>query len=451
MPLSDLLNVLLDDARRPAIFWQIVALALCVAVGWGLARLIHRSLLKDRPHAAGLIGVGLGSFNRVLGPLLIVGLLALTKVVLAQYQGVSLLVVALPLFMSLAVIRTFFYLLRRAFARRGQVGAALQTFEKVFAFAVWIIVALHLTGVLPDVINTLEHTVLPIGKNKVSVADLLQGAISIVVLMMLALWGGAALEERLMGFERMHSSLRVAMARVGRAALILVAVLFSLSLAGLDLTVLSVFGGALGVGLGLGMQRIASNYVSGFIILFERSLSIGDPITLDKYSGKVARINTRYTVLRGSDGTQTLLPNEMLITGVVLNQSGTNRNVRAITKLVVSYDSDLSVVMPLLEQQPKGVARVLETPAPNVLLNAFVADGYELEVGFWLGDPENGQGGPISEVNRKIYALVQSGAIKLGHPSMDTRLLDAHITKVVGRTPQEEGRDNIGAGANLGK
>jgi len=451
MPLSDLLSVLLDDARRPAIFWQIVALVLCVAVGWGLARLIHRSLLKDRPHAAGLIGVGLGSFNRVLGPLLIVGLLALTKTVLAQYQGVSLLVVALPLFMSLAVIRTFFYLLRRAFARRGQVGAALQTFEKVFAFAVWIIVALHLTGVLPDVIDTLEHTVLPIGKNKVSVADLLQGAISIVVLMMLALWGGAALEERLMGFERMHSSLRVAMARVGRAALILVAVLFSLSLAGLDLTVLSVFGGALGVGLGLGMQRIASNYVSGFIILFERSLSIGDPITLDKYSGKVARINTRYTVLRSSDGTQTLLPNEMLITGVVLNQSVTNRNVRAVTKLVVSYDSDLSVVMPLLEEQPKGVARVLETPAPNVLLNAFVADGYELEVGFWLGDPENGQGGPISEVNRNIYALVQSGAIKLGHPSMDTRLLDAHITKVVGRTPQEEGRDNIGAGANLGK
>jgi len=451
MPLSDLLNVLLDDARRPAIAWQIVALVLCVAVGWGLARLIHRSLLKDRTQTGGLISVGLGSFSRVLWPLLTVGLLALAKTVLEQYQGVSLLRVALPLFMSLAVIRTFFYLLRRAFARRGQLGAALQTFEKVFAFLVWIVVAMHLTGILPDVMRALENTVLPVGKNKISIADLLQGAISIVVLMMLALWAGAALEERLMGFERMHSSLRVAMARVGRAALILVAVLFSLSLAGLDLTVLSVFGGALGVGLGLGMQRIASNYVSGFIILFERSLSIGDPITLDKYSGKVARINTRYTVLRGSDGTQTLLPNEMLITGVVLNQSGTNRNVRAVTKLVVSYDSNLSVVMPLLEAQPLGVARVLETPAPNVLLNAFVADGYELEVGFWLGDPENGQGGPISEVNRKIYALVQSGAIKLGHPSMDTRLLDAHITKVMGRTPQEEGRDKTGTGANLGK
>lgn len=435
MPLSDLLGDLFADFRNPAILWQALAIVACVAVGWGLARLIHGSLLKDRGQQGGLISVGLGSFGRVLGPLLIVGLLALVKVVMAQYYSVHLLRVALPLFMSLAVIRTFFYLLRRAFARRGQLGAALQTFERVFAFVAWVIVALHLTGVLPDVIHALERTVLPIGKNKVSIADLLQGAISIVVLMMLALWAGAALEERLMGFQRMHTSLRVAMARVGRAALILVALLFSLSLAGLDLTVLSVFGGALGVGLGLGMQRIASNYVSGFIILFERSLTIGDPITLDKYSGKVSHINTRYTVLRSADGTQTLLPNEMLITGVVMNQSGTNRNVRAVTKLVVSYDSDLSVVMPLLEQLPKDVPRVLEAPAPNVLLNAFAADGYELEVGFWLGDPENGQGGPISEVNRKIYALVQAGTIKLGHPAMDTRLLDAHITSVVARTP----------------
>lgn len=440
MPLSDLLDDLLADFRNPAILWQVLVIIGSVVVGWGLAWLIHRSLLKNRTPRSGLMGVGLGSFGRVLGPLLIFGLLALSKTVMQSYYSVHLLRVALPLAMSLAVIRTFFYLLRRAFARRQQLGAALKTFEKVFALVAWVIVALHLTGVLPDVIHALEHTVLPIGKNKVSIADLLQGAVSIVVLMMLALWAGAALEERMMGFERMHSSLRVALARVGRAALILVALLFSLSLAGLDLTVLSVFGGALGVGLGLGMQRIASNYVSGFIILFERSLSIGDPITLDKYSGKVARINTRYTVLRSADGTQTLLPNEMLITGVVLNQSGTNRNVRAITKLVVSYDSKLSEIMPLLEQLPKDVARVLEAPAPNVLLNAFAADGYELEVGFWLGDPENGQSGPISAVNRKIYDLVQAGVIKLGHPSMDTRLLDAHITSIVARTPHAQGQ-----------
>ncbi|MCC2957136.1 mechanosensitive ion channel [Massilia sp. IC2-477] len=436
MPLQQLLADLFGDIRQPAILWQALAIVLCVAVGWGLARLMHRSwLASHQEQQRGLIGLGMASFSRVLPPLLILGLLVTTRAVLDNYQSVHLLDVAVPLASSFAVIRTFFYLLRRVFARRGQLGEALQTFEKIFALIVWLGVALHITGVLPEVIRFFDRTVLPVGKHKIVLADLVEGIVSIVVLMMLALWAGAALEERLMKVDRMHSSIKVVLARMSRAVLILVAVLFSLSLAGLDLTVLSVFGGALGVGLGLGMQRIASNYVSGFIILLERSLTIGDPITLDKYSGKVARINTRYTVLRGTDGTQTLLPNEMLITGVVLNQSSTNRNVRAITKLTVSYDSDLSVIMPLLESLPRGVPRVLDDPAPNVLLNAFAADGYELEVGFWLGDPENGQGGPISDVNKKIHALVQSGEIKLGHPSMDTRLLDAHITSLVARTP----------------
>lgn len=434
MPLQQLLADLLGDIPKPAILWQALAIVLCVAAGWGLGRLIHRSWLQNHQHT-GLIGLGMGSFGRVLSPLLMVGFLLITRAAMADHQSVHLLDVAVPLATSLAVIRTFFYLLRRVFARRGQLGEALQTFEKIFALIVWLGVALHITGVLPDVIRLFERNYLPIGKYRLKLSDLVEGVVSIVVLMMLALWAGAALEERLMRVDRMHSSLKVVLARMSRAVLILVAVLFSLSLAGLDLTVLSVFGGALGVGLGLGMQRIASNYVSGFIILLERSLTIGDPVTIDKYSGRVVRINTRYTVLRGADGTQTLLPNEMLITGVVQNQSTFNRNVRATTKLTVSYDSDLSIVMPLLEAQLRGVARVLEEPAPNVLLNAFAADGYELEVGFWLGDPENGQGGPISDVNKKIYALVQAGTVKLGFPSMDTRLLDAHITSVVARTP----------------
>ncbi|MFC0253249.1 mechanosensitive ion channel family protein [Massilia consociata] len=434
MPLQQLLADLLGDINKPAILWQALAIVLCVASGWSLARLMHRSWLENREHT-GLIGLGMGSFSRVLPPLLILALLAITRAVMARYHSVHLLDIAVPLAASLAVIRTVLYLLRRVFARHGPLGEALKTFEKMFALVVWLGVALHITGVLPDVMHVFETTELTIGKHKPSLADLVEGIVSIVVLMMLALWAGAALEERLMNVERMHTSIRVVLARMSRAVLILVAVLFSLSLAGLDLTVLSVFGGALGVGLGLGMQRIASNYVSGFIILLERSLTIGDPITLDKYSGRVARINTRYTVLRGSDGTQTLLPNEMLITGVVLNQSATNRNVRATTKLTVSYDSDLTRVLPLLEAQPKGVPRVLEEPAPNVLLNAFTADGYEIEVGFWLGDPEKGLGGPVSDVNQKIYALVRSGEIKLGHPAMDMRRLDAHIASVVARTP----------------
>jgi small-conductance mechanosensitive channel len=431
MPLSDLLSDLLGDLRDPGLLWQAGAILACVVAGWGLARLIRGAYLHQRNGEGGVLRVGVESFARVLSPLLIVGLLALAKLVLARYHHVNLLRVAMPIFASLAVIRLAFYLLRRVFARRGPVGAAILTFEKIFALAVWLAVALYITGLWPDVFQYLDENTLPLGRHKVSLATILQAVVSVVVLLMLALWAGTALEERLMGVQGIHSSLRVVMARMSRAVLILVSVLVSLSLVGIDLTVLSVFGGALGVGLGLGMQKIASNYVSGFVILLERSLAIGDMISVDKFSGKVTNINTRYTVLQGLDGVETVLPNEMLISGPVQNQSLSHRHVRVATQVTVAFDSDLDVVMPLLERLPAGVPRVLAEPRPGVSLNKFATDGYELELGVWIADPENGRGGVVADLNKRIYALVKAGEIKLAQPPIDPRLLQAHIAAVV--------------------
>ncbi|MBD8528690.1 MULTISPECIES: mechanosensitive ion channel family protein [unclassified Massilia] len=416
MPLTDLLQDLLEDISNPRILWQALAIVGAVAIGLLLARFIRRSWLHENETQNAIRRLSVEGFGRVLAPLLIAALVWGAKLGLQQHQSVHLLRVALPLFTSMALIRLVFYMLRRVFARHGQIGTALQTFEKILALVVWLGVALYLMGLWPDIITFLDNNEIRIGKNRPSLLDILQGAVSVVVLMMLALWAGAALEERLMGLEGLHTSSRVVLARVSRAALILVSVLVSLRLVGLDLTVLSVFGGALGVGLGLGMQRIASNYVSGFIILLERSLSIGDPITVDKYSGRVARINTRTTVLQALDGTQTLLPNEMLITGVVLNQAGTNKAVRLNTRITVAYDSDLNEVMTLLLRQADDVERVVAEPAPAVQLNAFGPTGYELELGFSIIDPEKGSGNVISAVNKNIYALVHSGAIRLGLP-----------------------------------
>jgi small-conductance mechanosensitive channel len=418
MPLTDLLQDLLEDVSNPRILWQALALVGAILLGLLLAHFIRRNWLHEYDSQNAIRRLGVEGFGRVLAPLLIAALIWGAKIALQRHQSVHLLRVALPLFTSMALIRIVFYLLRRVFARHGPVGSALKTFEKILALVVWAGVALYLTGMWPDIIEFLDSKVLPIGvgKHKATLLDILQGLISIVVLMMLALWAGAALEERLMGLEGLHTSSRVVLARMGRALLILVSVLVSLNLVGLDLTVLSVFGGALGVGLGLGMQRIASNYVSGFIILLERSLSIGDPITVDKYSGRVARIDTRTTVLQALDGTQTLLPNEMLITGVVLNQAGTNKAVRLNTRVTVAYDSDLNEVMDLLLRQADGVERVIADPAPAVQLNAFGPAGYELELGFSIVDPEKGTGSVISAVNKNIYALVHSGAIRLGLP-----------------------------------
>ena len=440
MHLSNLLADLFDDLREPGIIWQVGAIALCVLLGWGLARLIRSRYLQQRDAddapGATVRRIGVESFARVLSPLLMLSLLALARFVMARYQHVNLLRVALPLFASMVLIRIAFYLLRRVFARRGHAGAAILLFEKIFALLVWLAVALYITGLWPDLFEYLDSTLVPLGKNKVSLASMVQAAVSVVVLLMLALWAGAALEERLMGVQGIHSSLRAVLARMSRAVLIVVAVLVSLSLVGIDLTVLSVFGGAFGVGLGLGMQKIASNYVSGFVILLERSLSIGDMISVDKYSGKVSHINTRYTILQGLDGVETVLPNEMLISAPVQNQSLSSRSVRVATVITVAYGSDLDAVIALLEAQARSVARVLETPAPSVSLNKFSADGFELEMGFWISDPENGRGGVVSDVNKKIYALVRAGAIKLALPALDPRLLDAHIAEAVARIAQ---------------
>ncbi len=432
MPLSNLLTDLLQDINKPVILWQAGIIVVCAVLGWSLARLVRGAYAQPEDGSGGVVHAGVANFGHVLTPIFIASLIAIAKLIALPLLGnVNLLRVALPLAGSLAVIRMAFYLLRRVFARRGHLGAALVTFEKIFALLVWLGVALYLTGLWGDVFAFLDSTTVPLGKNKVALSTIGQAAVSVAVLLMLALWAGAALEERLMGVAGLHTSLRVVMARMSRAVLIVVAVLLSLSLVGIDLTVLSVFGGALGVGLGLGMQKIASNYVSGFVILLERSLAIGDMISVDKYSGKVTKINTRYTVLQGLDGVETVLPNEMLISGPVQNQSLSNRVVQISTQLTVAYDSDLDAVIALLVDVPVGVLRVQEEPAPGVALKRFSPDGYELELGMWIADPENGRGGVLSEVNRRIYALIKSGQITLAYPARDTRALDAQMVSVL--------------------
>ncbi len=422
VPLLNLLSDVAGGMRDPAMLWQVGVLLACIATGWLLARLL-RAWLIERNLLSSAASFGVESLVRVLAPLMVVLLLAFGQHFLAKWQSVHLLGVALPLFGSLAIIRAGFYLLRRVFARHGQGGVVMLTFEKIFAALVWLGVALYITGWWPDLLHYLDNTTLPLGRHQVSIAVILQAIFSVAVLLMLALWAGAALEERLMRVEGLHSSLRVVMARMARAVLILVSLLVSLSLVGIDLTVLSVFGGALGVGLGLGLQKITSNYVSGFIILLDRSLSIGDMISVDKYAGRVTHINTRYTVLQGGDGVESVVPNEMLVSGAVQNYSLSNKMMRVATQISVAYDSDLDLVLGLLETAASSIERVAETPSPMAMLLRFGADGLELEVGFWINDPENGRGGVASDVNRAIWRALQAHQIAVPYPQREIRIL----------------------------
>jgi small-conductance mechanosensitive channel len=412
-----------NDLQHPDVLWQIVAIAVCVAVSWGLTRVL-RPHLSPHDRQQRLLQMGVEGIAPALWPLLALLLTWLTRAVFAQWQAVNLLRLATTLIGSFALIRLAFYILRRIFVRGGRISPALLLFERGFSTLVWAGVALHVTGLLPELLELLDQTQLSIGKSHVSVLAILQAAVFVIITLIAALWVGATIEARLMHLDSMHQSLRVALVRLNKSVLIVVAVLISLSLVGIDLTVLSVFGGALGVGLGLGLQKIVSNYVSGFIILLERSLTIGDVVSVDKYTGAIREINTRYTTLRGADGVDAIIPNEMLLSNAVQNHYLSDRSIRQVTKVTVGYGSNVDDVLQLLVNTAAKVPRVLPDPAPAVFLMNLGADGLDLEVAFWIGDPENGRTNVLSEVNVAILRALNAHQVNIPYPQREVRLVN---------------------------
>ena len=426
-PLLNLITDFVDDFRQPAILWQALVIVACLALSWLLVRQL-REFLHKRAEAATTPAnpetlQRTDSFIRILTPVLAAMLLGIAQHFLAKFQSVNLLSIAIPLCTSMALVRFGFYVLRRIFARHGEVSPTMLLLEKIFTVVVWAGMAMYITGLWPELHAFLEGIIVPLGRNKVSVAAILQAAISVAVLLVLAMWAGTSLDERLMKMQGLHTSLRVVLSRMGRAVLILVSVLVSLSLVGIDLTVLSVFGGAFGVALGFGLQKIAANFVSGFIILLDRSLTIGDMITVGQFTGKVTQINTRYTVLLGGDGVESIVPNEMLISGGVQNMSLSNRMVWLSTTVSVAYETDLDAIFPLLEAATAKVPRVSQSNPPSVTLVRFGADGLDLQIGFWIADPENGTGGVKSNVNRAKRRTLQEHQVSVPFPQRELRIV----------------------------
>jgi small-conductance mechanosensitive channel len=247
------------------------------------------------------------------------------------------------------------------------------------------------------------------------------------------LWISAAIESRLLRRESMDLSMRKIAASAIRALLLFVGLLFALSAAGIDLTALGVLGGALGVGLGFGLQKLAANYVSGFVILAERSLRIGDMVKVDGFEGRVTDIKTRYTVIRSLGGKEAIVPNEMLITQRVENSSLADPRVLLSTVVQVDYDCDVDHVMKTLTTALVDVPRVLSDPGPAVQLSRFADNGMELTVFFWIMDPENGSGGVRSDVNLAIWHTLKALKVDIPYPQQVQ-----HQAKSSGTTPRVE-------------
>jgi small-conductance mechanosensitive channel len=406
------LQDLLHDLGGTRVWVEVTVLLACLAFAWGVARLARRGQGPDS------VWFGRHIFDGLLFPVLALMLIYAARHGVAQYQPVAVLKVALPIFMSLAVIRLVVRVLGASFPK----SATVQLIESLVSWLAWGATALWITGLLPAVLAELDAIHLAFGKSRLSLRTLFEGALSSAAMLVVVLWISATIERRILREAVGDLSMRKVAANAIRAALLLVGLLFALSAVGVDLTALSVLGGALGVGLGFGLQKLAANYVSGFVILLERSLRIGDVVRVDDFEGVVTDIKTRYTLIRALNGRESVVPNELIITQRVENLSTADPQVLLTLNVSVGYDSDVERVQQILCAAAAGHDRVLRDPAPAAYLANFGPDGLEFTLAVWITDPEKGQLSLRSEINLAILRGLRAAGIEIPYPQRVVRM-----------------------------
>ncbi|MCL2075029.1 MAG: mechanosensitive ion channel [Betaproteobacteria bacterium] len=410
---SSRLANLLGDFWTPGFYWQYLAITCCLLLAWALARSLRSRLTTDD---TGLLGVMSGQAFLLLSALL----MAIARAVMEMKWPIHLFDILIPLLLALALVRALRRMLHRSFPQAWWLKDA----SRILSVLVWGWLALFLSGIAPEAVALLETVGVQAGAHRISLWMLINGLVVVALILLFSLWLSSLLESRLLRSPDIDVSLRIVLVRLSKALFLLLAVLLSFSLIGLDITALSVFTGALGVGLGIGLQRIASNYVSGFIILLDRSIQLGNLIHVDAdSSGVVTRITTRYTVLKNLVGDEFIVPNEALVINIVRNQTFSEPQLRVVAAVSVTYASDLEKVLRLLESIAQEQERVLKDPAPSANIIRFSERGIDLELGFWVNDPEKGVVVLRSQINLEIWRRFREEGIEIPFPQREVRIL----------------------------
>ena len=421
-PLKRFVEGVAGDPSPAILLWQLGVAAVAVALGFLVARLVSR---KFPP--SGRWKFGEGDFERVAHPLFALLFMFAGRLVLQQFQRVVLLEILQALIVAWVAIRIAVYILGHILPKGGFLRASI----RAIAWVAWIAVALHLTGLLPEVIAGLDDVGVTLGTDKVRITLwlVLQALAALALTLTLAAWISRITESRVLAAEGVEMSTKVVITKLVRVATLFLAVLIALPLVGIDITALSIFSGALGVGLGFGLQKIASNYVSGFIVLLDRSLRIGDIITVDNRRGQVTSIESRYTVIKGADGVESIIPNEKLITESVNHHTYSDSKASVVLAVTVSYESDLERACELLVEAARGQSRVIADPPTAARVKAFRDQGIDLELTVWISDPALGEGDLRSELYKAILKAFRAEGIDIPYPRRDVRLLATAETK----------------------
>ena len=405
---------------QPRGYVELALTLVLVGIGWLADRWIAQRGRRVLPPEALP-----GRFASVALPLTGIALVYIASFVWEHFVGPPFfLAIAMPILVALAIIRMLAYALQRLFPAQTWLPAT----ELAIGTAIWGLAVLYFLGVLPEIRAKLEELTLPIGARNVSVLTIFTGIAVVVVTLTVTLWISGLIEQRLALARQLDANLRVVLSKLIRAVLIVVAVLIALQQIGFDLTLLTVFGGALGVGVGLGLQKLASNYIAGFTILLDRSIRIGDLVTVDSRTGIVSQATSRYIVVRSADGVEAIVPNETVVTTTVLNHSYTTPQVRVAVRVQVSYDSDVEKALALLVEAASREPRVAgHDQAPKAFVVGFADSGINLELGVWIADPHVGDLDLRSALNLAILKAFAANGIQIPYPQRDVRIVGGAV------------------------
>ena len=290
---------------------------------------------------------------------------------------------------------------------------------QLIAVLAWLVAALNIVHLLGPTLDLLDRAAVLVGGLRVSLLTVVKGVLSLTVLLWAATVGSALFERRMTRVSEITPRARVLLGKLLKTTLVTLAVVLSLASIGVDLSTFALFTGALGVGVGLGLQRTVSNLFSGIVLLLDKSIKPGDVIEVGGTYGWVSALGARYVAVETRDGTEFLIPNEDIVTQQVINWSHNDERVRLKIPVRVPHDSDLDQVMALMLEAAAVPPRVLASPSPTVLIITFGESAIELEVRFWIADAQNGVHNVKSQVLYEIWRLFQQEGIRIPYPKRD--------------------------------
>ncbi|MEK6749044.1 MAG: mechanosensitive ion channel domain-containing protein [Pseudomonadota bacterium] len=358
---------------------------------------------------------------RLIQPFVFLLLILMERAVLRKldwdYEWLS---IVAPLILSYAAIRAIIFLLRKTLTP----SKTLRAWETSITTVVWAVVALYMLGWLLPIENALDQVSMELGNIRISILSVFKIVLAVALFFLLAVWLARVVERRVDTVLRVDPSLQAMIGKAIRVVFVAIAFLVALDALGIDLTALTVLGGAVGVGVGFGLQRIASNFISGFVLLFDRAIKPGDVISLGDRNeyGWVKQLRARYVVVRQRDGVERLIPNEQLVTNEVRNWTYSDPRVSINVAVQVGYQEDLDVALRILSECAFSNSRVLHDPAPGVFVSKFGDNGIELSLVVWINDPQNGLGNVVSDLNLTIWRAFKKHGVSMPYPQREVRI-----------------------------